>query len=44
MKASSVFQASGSHRRVREELVRKFMRRHGASAARVTKRPKPVAR
>jgi hypothetical protein len=41
MKATSVFQASGSRRQVREDLVRKFMRRYGAGAARL--RPKSRA-
>jgi hypothetical protein len=39
MKATSVFQANGPRRRVREDLVRKFMRRYGAGAARGTKPP-----
>jgi hypothetical protein len=34
MKAKSVFQAKGPRRRVREDLVRKFMRRYDAGAAR----------
>ena len=35
MKATSVRQASGPRRRVREDLVRKFMRRFDAGARRI---------
>jgi len=44
MKASSVFQANGPRRRVREDLVRKFMRASRAAATPVKRIPHPHRR
>ena len=44
MKASSVFQADGTRRRVREDLVRTFMRASHAAVAPVKRIPHPHRR
>jgi hypothetical protein len=44
MKATSVSQANGPRRRVREDLVRKFMRRYGTSGRRIAKSSDAAAR
>ena len=43
MKATSVFQATGPRRRVREDLVRSFMRRYGAVESRIAPKPSNAA-